>query len=207
MLGFHAAWRPDGLGGRSPAVDQTQRMMQVYPASVRRWISRQGGLTSGDESSSTAARSMRSSGTAGRRSRPGSDRSKSLGQAPLNADRCGRSATGDHPARRLALDHDGARRRGRATNTTDVFRSFRGGAVLSKAAWTISSYGRPISAATISACSSSSSDRPWAATIASSSVGASCRTRRRPCAGLPGLIVVFAHESNLFRRGSSRAAL
>jgi hypothetical protein len=45
-LGFHAAWRPDGLGGRSLAADQTQRMMQTYPASVRRWISRQGGLTS-----------------------------------------------------------------------------------------------------------------------------------------------------------------
>src|SRR5947209_4475520 len=64
-------------------------------------------------------------------------------------------------------------------NTTDVLTSFRGGAVLRKAAWT-SSYGRPISAAAISACSSSSSDRPWAAAIASSSVGASCRTRRGP---------------------------
>jgi hypothetical protein len=45
-LGFHAAWRPNGQGGRSLAADQTQRMMQSYPASVRRWISRQGGLTS-----------------------------------------------------------------------------------------------------------------------------------------------------------------
>jgi hypothetical protein len=46
MLGFHAAWRPNGLGGRQLAADQTQRMMQSYPASVRRWISRQGGLSS-----------------------------------------------------------------------------------------------------------------------------------------------------------------
>ena len=45
-LGFHAAWRPDGLGGRNLAADQTQRMMRSYPASVRRWITRQGGLTS-----------------------------------------------------------------------------------------------------------------------------------------------------------------
>ena len=46
MLGFHAAWRPNGLGGKSPAADQTQRMMETYPASVRRWLSRQGGLRS-----------------------------------------------------------------------------------------------------------------------------------------------------------------
>ena len=45
-LGFHAAWRPDGLGGRSLAADQTQRMLASYPANVRRWISRKGGLTS-----------------------------------------------------------------------------------------------------------------------------------------------------------------
>lgn len=46
MLGFHAAWRPNGLGGASAAPDQTRRMMDAYPASVRRWISRQGGLSS-----------------------------------------------------------------------------------------------------------------------------------------------------------------
>ena len=46
MLGFHEAWRPNGLGGKSPAADQTQRMMDTYPASVRRWLSRQGGLRS-----------------------------------------------------------------------------------------------------------------------------------------------------------------
>jgi hypothetical protein len=46
MLGFHAAWRPNGLGGKTLAADQTQRMMQSYPASVRRWLVRQGGLSS-----------------------------------------------------------------------------------------------------------------------------------------------------------------
>ena len=46
MLGFHAAWRPNGMGGKSPAADQTQRMMSVYPASVRRWLARNGGLSS-----------------------------------------------------------------------------------------------------------------------------------------------------------------
>jgi hypothetical protein len=46
MLGFHAAWRPNALGGKTLAADQTQRMMESYPASVRRWLSRQGGLSS-----------------------------------------------------------------------------------------------------------------------------------------------------------------
>jgi hypothetical protein len=46
MLGFHAAWRPNAFGGRSTATDQTQRMLESYPASVRRWLSRQGGLSS-----------------------------------------------------------------------------------------------------------------------------------------------------------------
>ena len=46
MLGFHAAWRPNAFGGKSPAADQTQRMLESYPASVRQWLSRQGGLSS-----------------------------------------------------------------------------------------------------------------------------------------------------------------
>lgn len=46
MLGFHAAWRPNGSGGKTLAGDQTHRMMEAYPASVRRWIARQGGLGS-----------------------------------------------------------------------------------------------------------------------------------------------------------------
>ena len=51
-------------------------------------------------------------------------------------------------------------------NATDLMTSLRG--------------GNPISEAAISACSLSSSDKPWAAAIASSSVGASRRTRRGP---------------------------
>ena len=46
MLGFHAAWRPNGSGGKSPAADQTRRMLDSYPASVRRWLARHGGLSS-----------------------------------------------------------------------------------------------------------------------------------------------------------------
>ena len=46
MLGFHAAWRPDGMGGGSRSEAQTQRMMETYPPSVRRWLSRRGGLSS-----------------------------------------------------------------------------------------------------------------------------------------------------------------
>jgi hypothetical protein len=44
-LGFHAAWHP-GPGGRpifSPM--GTQVLWDVYPAQVRRWISRNGGLS------------------------------------------------------------------------------------------------------------------------------------------------------------------
>lgn len=44
-LGFHAAWRPNSLGGRTLAADQTRRMMQIYPEPVRRWIARNGGLS------------------------------------------------------------------------------------------------------------------------------------------------------------------
>src|SRR6201996_9018392 len=47
MLGFHAAWRPNAMGGKVLARDQTERMLESYPVSVRRWISRQGGLRSG----------------------------------------------------------------------------------------------------------------------------------------------------------------
>ncbi|HLH96583.1 MAG TPA: hypothetical protein VKW08_15835 [Xanthobacteraceae bacterium] len=45
-LGFHTAWRPDGVTGR-PVVsrDGTQLLMEVYPRPVRHWIARRGGLT------------------------------------------------------------------------------------------------------------------------------------------------------------------
>jgi hypothetical protein len=45
VFGFHAAWQPDGNGGRIPSAPATAALMQTYPASVRAWIARRGGLT------------------------------------------------------------------------------------------------------------------------------------------------------------------
>jgi hypothetical protein len=45
VLGFHAAWQPDGNGGRIPSAPATAALMDTYPASVRAWIARRGGLT------------------------------------------------------------------------------------------------------------------------------------------------------------------
>ena len=44
-FGFHAAWMPD-LDGRPVTSSMgTQALWKIYPASVRRWISRHGGLS------------------------------------------------------------------------------------------------------------------------------------------------------------------
>jgi hypothetical protein len=45
VLGFHAAWRLTENGGRVTSSDVTQAMYAVYPANVREWIARRGGLT------------------------------------------------------------------------------------------------------------------------------------------------------------------
>jgi hypothetical protein len=45
VLGFHAAWRPTAGGGHTPSSVATQAMMDLYPADVRGWIGRHGGLT------------------------------------------------------------------------------------------------------------------------------------------------------------------
>jgi hypothetical protein len=45
VLGFHAAWRPTANGGRAKRQDVTQAMYEVYPANVREWIARRGGLS------------------------------------------------------------------------------------------------------------------------------------------------------------------
>jgi hypothetical protein len=45
VLGFHAAWQPDGNGGRVTSPPATAALMQTYPSSVRSWIARRGGLT------------------------------------------------------------------------------------------------------------------------------------------------------------------
>src|SRR6266403_5592515 len=45
VLGFHAAWMFDDSGKRVVSASGTQDLMQTYPASVRAWIARRGGLT------------------------------------------------------------------------------------------------------------------------------------------------------------------
>ena len=45
ILGFHAAWTPDRQGRPRTQAEATQLMMDIYPAGVRRWINRRGGLT------------------------------------------------------------------------------------------------------------------------------------------------------------------
>ncbi len=45
VLGFHAAWRPTTNGGKVRSDVATQAMYEMYPAEVRNWITRRGGLT------------------------------------------------------------------------------------------------------------------------------------------------------------------
>ena len=45
VLGFHAAWRPTENGGRVTSPVATQAMYEAYPANVRKWIARRGGLS------------------------------------------------------------------------------------------------------------------------------------------------------------------
>jgi hypothetical protein len=45
-FGFHAAWMPDLVGRPVTSSQGTQALWKIYPASVRRWISRHGGLSS-----------------------------------------------------------------------------------------------------------------------------------------------------------------
>ena len=45
VLGFHAAWQFDKSGGRVASALGTRDLMKTYPASVRAWIARHGGLT------------------------------------------------------------------------------------------------------------------------------------------------------------------
>ena len=46
VLGFHAAWKPDRRGRPLRHAGATRLMMATYPAAVRQWIARRGGLTS-----------------------------------------------------------------------------------------------------------------------------------------------------------------
>ena len=45
VLGFHAAWMFDNSGKRIVSASGTQDLMRTYPAPVRAWIARHGGLT------------------------------------------------------------------------------------------------------------------------------------------------------------------
>ncbi|HAO43273.1 MAG TPA: hypothetical protein DEA80_08675 [Afipia sp.] len=45
VLGFHAAWMFDNSGKRVVSASGTEDLMQTYPAAVRAWIARHGGLT------------------------------------------------------------------------------------------------------------------------------------------------------------------
>lgn len=45
VLGFHAAWFPDGNGGMVPSREATQVLMKFYPPNLRQWIARRGGLS------------------------------------------------------------------------------------------------------------------------------------------------------------------
>jgi hypothetical protein len=45
VLGFHAAWRPTPSGSTTASPAATQAMYDIYPAEVRGWIDRRGGLT------------------------------------------------------------------------------------------------------------------------------------------------------------------
>ena len=45
VLGFHAAWQFDTSGGRVASASGTRDLMKTYPALVRAWIVRHGGLT------------------------------------------------------------------------------------------------------------------------------------------------------------------
>ena len=45
IIGFHAAWQYDKSGRRVASASGTRDLMKTYPASVRAWITRHGGLT------------------------------------------------------------------------------------------------------------------------------------------------------------------
>jgi hypothetical protein len=43
-LGFHAAWKPDASGHKRLSPEGTRALWKIYPANVRAWLSRRGGL-------------------------------------------------------------------------------------------------------------------------------------------------------------------
>jgi hypothetical protein len=45
VMGFHAAWNFDESGRRVTSVSATQALIDIYPARVKTWIERRGGLS------------------------------------------------------------------------------------------------------------------------------------------------------------------
>jgi len=45
LLGFHAAWTPDYSGRPLMSVEATRLVFATYPAKIKRWIKRKGGLS------------------------------------------------------------------------------------------------------------------------------------------------------------------
>jgi hypothetical protein len=45
VFGFHAAWNYDDTGHKVTSASATQTLMDVYPATIRTWIARRGGLS------------------------------------------------------------------------------------------------------------------------------------------------------------------
>jgi hypothetical protein len=43
-LGFHAAWKPDASGHKRFSKEGTRALWEIYPANVRAWLTRRGGL-------------------------------------------------------------------------------------------------------------------------------------------------------------------
>lgn len=83
VLGFHAAWMYDTSGNRVASPSGTRDLMRAYPASIRAWIARNGGLKPdmmylrgralaaivkpcGDGSRTASATSAKRAGTVGR---------------------------------------------------------------------------------------------------------------------------------------------
>jgi len=47
VLGFHAGWIDDQTGGRSTSTEGTNMLFELYPPTIRSWITNHGGLSTG----------------------------------------------------------------------------------------------------------------------------------------------------------------
>jgi hypothetical protein len=46
VLGFHAGWIDDQMGGQSTSTEGTNMLFELYPPTIRNWITNHGGLSS-----------------------------------------------------------------------------------------------------------------------------------------------------------------